>query len=174
MGYSKSLATVHSNWDLLRPLLSNQPEVIWSEPDEESAAASAYKIRECFSIARKKPRELPQLAIAASQYIINTKGTQVIARRIALSEREALQQTVRDQVPSTPPSPLPRIFPKALTFEQVVQTWLDEGPAVKFIENQLTPADLTHVVDWCKNMVPELEVGIGAKEFVIHLKGVSQ
>lgn len=173
MGYSKSSATVHANWDLLRPLFSSKDEVVWTVIDDESAARLAYKIRECFSIARRKYRELPQLAEAASQYVINTKGNQVIARRIETSERQALAG-LATQEHSPAPALASKIFPRAITFEQVIQTWLDNGPSVEFIESVLGQPELNQLQSWCENMVPELEMLAAGKGFHIHLKGVSQ
>lgn len=175
MTYSTSLATVHSRLPLLRPLLNarNKDEVVWQVPPGD-AQRTAYHLRECLAIARRNPRELPQLARLAELFQIFVVDNLVIARRIPEIDLTALNDLDEHLAGSPLLSPSTKIFPHAFSVEQIIQTWLDSGPAVEFTQADLATADYDTLQRWAENMDPQLEILAAGKGIHIHIKGVSR
>lgn len=152
MGYSRSIATVEKRRHILAPLFSGEARIEWQRSIDE-APKLARAIRECFHIARLKPRELPELARISARYEIRVEYDKVIAvRRGNASMREA--ESIKEHL-------IPQIMPIATASPQIIQAWLDYQPSNAPLEVEramLTEKDFGELVRWAGSLEPAWEV----------------
>lgn len=156
MGYSHNISTVFKRDELLRPLFRFPAEHVWYTSFED-APVKAQQIRECFYIARRKRKELPQLFQLSQLYSIHVRGDKVIARKkdLYMPPLPETGSTVFD----APEEAAPEVIrvESARSSAEVIQRWLEHQPTslpYYFAHVTLSHEDKAEVERWSANLEP--------------------